>query len=61
MSAENLYYKHSGTLGPLDPISMAFFDLPVAGVLGALYGLAIFYVPFIYPNIVLTAVAGSMR
>lgn len=60
MSQTNNYYKHSGKIGPLGPIYMIVFGVLAALVLGAIYGYAIFYIPFIYLNFFITLFFGAI-
>jgi len=48
------YYKHSGAFDFLSPVYMVGLGGAGAVVLGALYGVIIWYMPIIYVNIVLT-------
>jgi len=58
MSQEDKYYQHSGVIGLSGPINMALFGSTAALVLGAIYGYAIFYIPFIYLNFFITLFFG---
>jgi hypothetical protein len=52
------YYRHSGALGPLGLLYMTLLGAIGAVVLGAVYGYAIYYIPFIYLNFFITLFFG---
>jgi len=54
MSQQFTYYKHSGTVGQMGIIYMILIGLAGTAVLSAIYGYAIFYIPFIYLNFLIT-------
>jgi len=58
MDATARYYKHSGVIGIVGPVLMLVFGVLTAGILGAIYGFAIFNIPLIYINFFVTAFFG---
>ncbi len=58
MDATARYYKHSGVIGIVGPVLMLVFGLLAAGILGAIYGYAIYYIPLIYVNFFVTLFFG---
>ncbi|MEO0323352.1 MAG: hypothetical protein AAF447_10375 [Myxococcota bacterium] len=52
-------YTHSGQATPLGLV-LGFVAIGVSPLLGALYAAAIFYIPLIYLNAILTAVFGAL-
>lgn len=56
---EDKYYQHSGVIGLTGPIYMTLFGTIAALALGAIYGYAIFYIPFIYLNFFITLLFGA--
>ena len=53
------YYEHSGAVGVIGPMYMVVFGGVGALVLGAVYGYAIFYIPIIYFNVLITVGFGA--
>ena len=54
------YYEHSGAVGLMGPIYMIVLGAIGTLVLGAVYGYAIFYIPFIYLNFFITLGFGGL-
>lgn len=52
------YYKESGKIGLPGIVLMAAAGLIASAILGAIYGYAIFYIPFIYLNFFITIFFG---
>lgn len=59
MDESNRYYQSSGTIGAAGPILMILFGVIGTLILGAVYGYAVFYIPFIYLNFLITAIYGA--
>ena len=59
MNQKNKYYEHSGQIGLIGPIYMIVFGTVAALVLGAIYGYAIYYIPFIYFRFIITLIFGA--
>jgi hypothetical protein len=59
MKHANKYYKHSGKFGLMGPIYMLIFGALGMLVLSAIYGYAIYYIPFIYLNFLITLGFGA--
>ena len=55
----NKYYEESGKIGIIGPIYIIILGVVSSLVLGAIYGYAIFYIPFIYLNIFITMALGG--
>ncbi len=60
MSLPEKYYQHSGTVGLMGPIYMLVVGVVASAVLGAVYGYAIFYIPFVYLNFFITLGFGGI-
>lgn len=60
MDTASLYYRPSGKLQPSAPVAILVGVGLVAAVLGFAYGLADFFVPFIYANILLCVGLGAL-
>lgn len=54
MNQPGKYYEHSGTVGVAGIIYMVLLGAVGAVVLGAIYGYAIYYIPLIYLNFIIT-------
>lgn len=59
MKHTNKYYKHSGKFGLMGPIYMFMIGAVGTLVLSAIYGYAIYYIPFIYLNFLITLGFGA--
>jgi hypothetical protein len=59
MKHTNKYYEHSGKFGLIGPIYMFIFGAVGTLVLSAIYGYAIYYIPFIYLNFLITLGFGA--
>ena len=51
---ETSYHKNSGSFGVLSPVYISVFGILSAIILGTIYAYAVFYIPFIYLNFLLT-------
>lgn len=60
MSTTSKYYTHSGTFSPLSIVYFLVFGIIGCSILGALYGLAIYYIPFVYLNVLITFIFGLL-
>jgi hypothetical protein len=58
MENSELYYRESGKIGIGSILSIFLAGIPAAAVLGFAYGYALYYIPFIYLNIIITALFG---
>jgi hypothetical protein len=58
MAEAGIYYRHSGKFGPAAPALMLLAGGATAIVGGAIYGIAIRYIPFIYVNFLLAMALG---
>ena len=52
------YYKPSGQFSPLAPIYLLIASVTVFPLLGLIYSYAIWYIPFIYINVLITGACG---
>lgn len=52
------YYKASGQFSPLAPIYLLLASVTVFPLLGLIYSYAIWYIPFIYINVLITGACG---
>ena len=59
-STSAVYYQHSGTIGPLGPVAMTAMGLLGAVLGGAIYGIAIFHIPYVYLNALITLAFGGV-
>ena len=60
MNLTNKYYEHSGAFGPMGLIYIVIFGTGGSLVLSAIYGYAIFYIPFVYLNFFITLGFGGL-
>ena len=60
METRALYYRHSGTVGLLGPLTMIGLGVLGAVLLGGLYGYVTYYMPLIYFNVVATFMFGVL-
>jgi hypothetical protein len=58
-SGGEIYYRHSGRIGPLGLVFMPVLGLGASAVLGGIYGFAIFYMPSVYLSAILTILFGA--
>ncbi len=59
MKEKSLYYKESGHIGAMGPVIMLLVGIIASGVLAGIYGFAMFYIPFVYLNFILTVLFGA--
>jgi hypothetical protein len=55
---DELYYKHSGMVGCAGPFFLTIIGTVAAIVAGIIYGYAVFYIPIVYFNFLLTILLG---
>lgn len=60
MNQLSMYYKHSGNMGPMGIVYMILIGIVGTVILSAIYGYAIFYIPFIYLNFFITLGFGAI-
>jgi len=60
MNQINVYYRHSGAIGLMGPVYMIIFGTVGTLVLGIIYGYAIFYIPYIAHNFLITLGFGAL-
>ncbi|MCO4781395.1 MAG: hypothetical protein KC646_03670 [Candidatus Cloacimonetes bacterium] len=58
MNQKSLYYKPSGSIGPVAIVLSVVFGLIASLILGTLYGYMIYYLPFIYFNFIIVILYG---
>ena len=59
MNNPKLYYQESGHVGVQGPVLMVLAGTASAAILGAVYGYAIYLIPFIYLNFIITIFFGG--
>ena len=58
MQTNERYYQESGVIGVQGILFLFLAGILTAGILGAVYAYAVFYIPFIYLNVILTVLFG---
>ncbi len=60
MQSDELYYRQSGRFNSTAPLGILIPGVIVALIAGAVYGAAVFLIPFIYINFLLTFALGGV-
>ncbi|PCJ17214.1 MAG: hypothetical protein COB02_14300 [Candidatus Cloacimonadota bacterium] len=58
MNKKNIYYQHSGAIGPTAILLSIIFGLIASLFLGIIYGYIIYALPFIYANFIIVGLYG---
>jgi len=61
MSDTSKYYTHSGAFSPLSIVYFLAYGIIGSSILGGLYALAIYYIPFVYLNVLITFIFGLLN
>ena len=58
MKTNERYYQESGIIGAQGILLLSLAGILTTGILGVIYAYAVFYIPFIYLNVILTVLFG---